>query len=80
MTLELPSLSNEFSGQVKVDKDFEVKPRRLDFKDGAGQNVAIVGTETRMSSLAQSVNFMAGLRLRLRIGVGQQQDEKTNCN
>ena len=45
-----------------------------------GQNVAMVGAEARMSSLAQSVNFMAGLRLRLRIGVGQQQDEKTNCN
>ena len=65
---------------MKVDKDFEVKPRRLDFKDEAGQNVAIVGTETTMSRLTQSVNFMAGLKLRLRIGVGQQQDEKTNCN
>ena len=80
MTSELPSLFNEFLGQVKIDEDFEVKARRLDFEDGVGQNVAIVGTETRMSRLTQSVNFTAGLRLRLRIGVGQQQDEKTNCN
>ena len=52
----------------------------MDFEEVGGQNVAMVGTEVRMSSLTQSVNFMAGLRFRLSIGVGQQQDEKTNCN
>ena len=50
----------------------------MDFEEVGGQNVARVGTETRMSSLTQSVNFMAGLSFRLSIGVGQQQDEKTN--
>ena len=52
----------------------------MDFEEVGGQKVARVGTENRMSSLTQSVNFMAGLRLRLSISAGQQQDEKTNCN
>ena len=57
-----------------------MKARRLDFEEVGGQNVAKVGAEARMSSLMQSANFMAGLRFRLSIGGGQQQDEKTNCN
>ena len=52
----------------------------MDFEEVRGQNVAKVGTEARKSSWTQSMNFMAGLKLRLSIGVSQQQDEKTNCN
>ena len=52
----------------------------MDFEEVGGQNVGKVGTEARKSSWTQSRNFMAGLRLRLSISGGQQQDEKTNCN